>query len=127
MAGAVGIRVDGARQLRSSMRRAELDLDDLKSTHARVAGLVTTAGKAWAPKRTGRLAATIRPSGTKTAAIVRAGYARTPYAPPIHWGWPARGIRANPWLSRAAQNTEPAWFAIYSSTVDRILDTIHGA
>jgi hypothetical protein len=127
MAETPGIRVDGARQLRRSMRRAGLDLEDLKATHARIAGMVATTGKSYAPRRSGRLAASIRPSGTKTAAIVRAGYARVPYAHPIHWGWPRRGIRANPWLSRAAQSSEPAWLAIYTREVDRILGTIEGA
>ena len=122
-----GIRVDGARQLRSSMRRAGLDLDQLKSTHAAVAQLVAGRGRTAAPKRSGRLAASVRPSGTKTQAVIRAGYARVPYANPIHWGWPRRGIAANPWLSRAAQSSEPAWVGIYTREVDRIIDTIEGA
>jgi hypothetical protein len=122
-----GIRVEGARQLRSSMRRAGLDLDELKATHDRVAQLVAGRGRSSAPVRTGKLAGTVRASGTKTAAVIRAGYARVPYANPIHWGWPRRGIPANPWLSEAAQASEPAWIGIYTAEVDRILDRIEGA
>lgn len=120
------MEVVGARQLRATMRRAELDMADMKATHAKVAGIVATRATQLAPKRTGRLAATIRPAGTQTQAIIRAGYARVPYAQPIHWGWPRRNIRGNPWMSTAATTTELAWFAAYSADIDRILDQIRG-
>lgn len=119
------LRVDGARQLRTSMRRAGIDMRELRETHAEAARLV--AARADPPRRTGRLAATIRAAGTQTQAVVRAGYARVPYAPVIHWGWPARGIRAQPFLTEAAQASEPAWVELYTRHVEQILNTIEGA
>lgn len=121
------VEVRGARQLRRSLRRAGDDLEDLKAAHARVARLVAGVATSTAPRRTGRLASTVRPAGTKTQAIVRAGYARVPYANPIHWGWPRRGIRPQPWLSTAAQNTETAWVGIYMHEVDQLLARVEGA
>ena len=120
------LQVDGARQLRSSLKAAGDDLGDLKDAHRAAAATVTAAATGRAPHRTGALAASIRPGGTKTAAIVRAGGARAPYAAYVHWGTPARGIPADPFISAAAQATEPSWVAGYTTAVQRIVDTVRG-
>jgi hypothetical protein len=121
------LRVEGARQLRASLRSAGLSLDDLRKAHLAVAQLVDRAAKPNAPVDKGRLAASERPAGTQSAAIVRAGSARVPYAGPIHWGWPNRHIVANPWLYDAAANTETAWLALYLRAIEAVLHTIEGA
>lgn len=120
--------VDGARQLRASMKAAGLKLDDLKAAHLAVAQLVDRAAKPHAPVgQTGRLVASERPAGTQSAAIVRVGSARVPYAGPIHWGWPNRHIVAHPWLYDAAANTEAAWLSMYLQAIDAVVATIEGA
>lgn len=120
------LQVRGARELRAALRRAGQDMADLKDTHRQVAGIVVGRGRTTAPRRTGRLGANVRAGATQTAAIARAGGARVPYAQPIHWGWHRRGIKPQPWLSHAAQATEPEWFGIYAAAIDRILDRIKG-
>lgn len=119
------VQVEGARELRTSLKRCGDDLSDLKDTHAQVAQ--TVAHAAHPPVVTGRLAQSIRPSGTKTAAQVRAGGARLPYAGPVHWGWPARNIVAQPFLADAAHATEPVWLAGYQAAVDKELAKVKGA
>lgn len=104
-----------------------MDLTELKETHARVASLVAGRGRANAPVDSGRLANSVRAGATRTAAVVRAGRKSVPYAGPIHWGWPSRGIAAQPWLTTAAAESEPAWLAVYTQAVDDILDRIQGA
>lgn len=120
------LRVEGARQLRSTMRRAGADMRDLTAVNREVADIVAGAGKGSTPYRTGRLAGTVRPGATQTMALARAGGARTPYANPIHWGWYRRGIKPQPWLSQAAQSTEPIWFARFEAGISRLLDKIKG-
>lgn len=119
-----GIEVRGARELRRTLRRAGADMSELNRVHKEAAALVEAATRA--PVRTGRLQTTVRSAGTRTAGIVRAGYASVPYAGPIHWGWPSRGIRANPFISEAAQRTEPTWFGLYEREIERLLDSIQG-
>lgn len=121
------ITVAGGRQLRATMRRAGVELTDLTDANRAVASTVATAAAPSTPRRTGRLAASVRPGATQTQAIVRAGGAALPYALPIHWGWPRRHITAQPWLSRAAQDTEPGWLPIYQTAIDRIIDKIRSA
>ena len=118
------VEVLGARQLRATLRRAGQDMSDLKRVHAEVGRIVVAAASA--PSRTGTLAASIRSGAAATSATVRAGGARVPYAGPIHWGWPARGITAQPFLSDAAQRTEPRWTEVYLTEVNRIIDRVQG-
>lgn len=122
-----GVRVEGARELRRSLRRAAGNLDDLKAAHGLAGAVVAGAAKPRTPRRSGRLASSVRSSGTTTAAVIRAGYASVPYAGPIHWGWPARHIKPQPWLSETATATEPSWLPIYEHAVEAVLDTIRGA
>jgi hypothetical protein len=121
------VEVIGAKKLRSTLRKAGADMKDLTAVHREVGAIVAGAATPTTPRRTGRLASTVRAGATQTAAITRAGYARVPYAPPIHWGWPRRGIQARPWLSIAAQSTEPTWFARYEAGIAAILEKIKGA
>ncbi|MFL0579178.1 HK97 gp10 family phage protein [Dietzia sp. 179-F 9C3 NHS] len=124
---AQAVKVDGGARLRRTLRQAGADLQALTDAHAAAAKLVADRARATAPRVSGTLAGTIRPSGTKTRAVVRAGYKSVPYGGPIHWGWPARNITAQPFLTDAAQATEPAWSAIYLTAVDRTLDQVAGA
>lgn len=121
------MEVEGARQLRRTLKRAGADLADLKAAHADVAALVASRARPRAPRRTGALDATTRSSGTQAAAIVRAGTAGVPYAGPIHWGWPARGITAQPWIADTAADTEDAWARTYLRALEHIIDQVEGA
>ena len=57
---------------------------------------LVAAAQAAAPKRTGRLAGSHRALSASTSRV--RVVADTPYAAPIHWGWPGHGIRRQPWL-----------------------------
>lgn len=120
----VGIRVSGIRELRRALKAAGADLADLKALHADTARVVVPVAQARAPRRTGRLAASTRFGASVSATTIKAGTARVPYAAPIHWGWGRRGIRANPWLSQAAQATEPTWTALYEERLADVIETI---
>ena len=55
-----------------------------------------------------------------------AGGASLPYAGPIHWGWPARRIEAQPFIADAAQATEPIWIPAYEADVQAAVDLVNG-
>lgn len=124
---ATEVRVEGLRELRRELRQAGDDLSDLKDANAKVARLVADKAAALAPRRSGALAASVRGNRAAGKAQVAAGGARVPYAGPIHWGWPARGIEARPFVSDAAQQTEAQWLDIYTHDVQRVLDRVRGA
>lgn len=112
------VKVEGARELRAQMRKAGVDVANMKDANQRAGRIITSAGRGMAPKRSGRLAASLRPAAAVSGVTVRGGSAGVPYAGPIHWGWPRHGIRANPFLSIAAQSTEPQWLEAYMAGVD---------
>jgi hypothetical protein len=119
--------IEGAARLRRTLRAAGDDLSDLRRAHRDAAGIAAEASAQLVKSRTGRLAATVRAAGTKTAGIIRAGNnTRVLYAGPIHWGWHRRHIKANPFLSRGAKNSEGRWIRVYENAVDNALDKIEG-
>jgi hypothetical protein len=122
-----GIQVQGAATLRRTLKRAEGDVGELKRAHAEVAKLVEVRSGPRTPRDSGALADSLRSSGTQSAAIVRAGGARTPYAGPVHWGWPSRNIHAQPWIDQTAEASMDVSAGIYMHAVESVLAKIEGA
>lgn len=134
----VGLSVEGAAQLRRTLRRAGNDLKDLKDANAQAAAIAAAASQSLAPARSGRLKGSIRSSGTKTAGVLRAGAAAVPYANAVHWGrkmWPnaqhpratRSTARPQPFLSEGATNSEGEWLPVYYRELDQIINRITGA
>jgi phage gpG-like protein len=119
-----GIKVEGGRQLRKALADLDPKLDDLKDAHQRVSKIVEQHAKGNAPRRTGKLANSIRGNRAKTRATVKAGGARVRYAGVIEWGWPKRHIPAQHYLVNAAHDTEPTWQRIYLEDVNDLLDKV---
>lgn len=122
----IAVRVDGARELRSALRKLKGDANDLKEANAAAAAIVANAAAARAPHRSGRLAATVRGNKAVGRAQVRGGGASVPYAGPVHWGWPAHGIEGNPFIPDAAQDTEATWLPMYEAALARAVDDVGG-
>lgn len=115
------IRVEGLAQLRTKLKALDGGLDGLlKSVNLEAANLVKDAAKARAPKRTGRLAASIRASGTKTQAVVRVGGSQIPYAGPIHFGWAKHNIKPQPFLFDALDDRRPEVIARYELGIAKL-------
>lgn len=129
--GSPNVEIRGAQRLRSTMRKAGVDLQNLKAAHARAAAIVVPVARRNVHSKSGTLAGTVRSSGTTRAAIVRAGFKRTPYAGTNNWGWPAgsapRGaFSGSNFITRAAKETEPQWVPVYFAELNRIIDQIEG-
>ena len=118
------VRVDGAARLRQTMKAAGLKLRDLSAVNRRTAAKVVQAAAPGTPRRSGALAASVKPSGTQRVASARSNLV---YAPVVHYGWPGRGQAAQPWLFEAATATEPEWTGYYEAEIDKLLGTIKGA
>lgn len=132
MGSGAAIEVVGLTRLRSTMRKAGMDLGRLKTLNREAAEAVAPTARATAPSGPpagGHIASTVRVGATANAGVLRAGTGlrgRFPYGGPLHWGWPARNIKAQPWLAQAAQATEGRWTDIYQEGVEGILDEIEG-
>lgn len=122
----VDVQVDGLRRLQRELKAAGADLADLKDANAKAAGIVTDDAGRRAPRRTGRLAGSGRPARAAGRATVMFGSAAVPYAGPVHYGWPSRGIAAHPFLTDAATDTQPEWLDAYHDELQQIADRVGG-
>lgn len=120
--------VEGARELARSLRRAGVDVKELKAANQRVGQIVVQAAQARAPKKTGRLAASIRASKEAAAVTIRAGNnGAIPYAAVQEYGWPRHHISAKHYLTGAIADKRDEVMALYFAELDRIIGTIEGA
>lgn len=119
-------KVEGARELEATARAAAADLADMSRAHAQASDYVVQVARGMAPVRSGRLANSVRAAHAPTGATITAGGPGVPYAGPIHWGWPARNISAQPFLVDALAQAETSVVGIYGDSVERTVATIHG-
>ena len=95
------IRVEGADELRKSFSRFADGTENLKRVHADAAKVVEKEAKPRARKRSGKMSNSVRSTGQARQAVVRAGFASTPWVPVQHFGWPGHNISPNPFLYEA--------------------------
>lgn len=114
----------GGKQLRRTLRKAGIDLAEMRAVHRQAAQVAMSASRP--PHRSNDLAGSQRIGATNTTGTLRAGGVRVPYAGVIHYGWPARNITEQPWLLQAAKRTEHRWIALYKAFLDRVLEQIQG-
>lgn len=138
MSRSAGVQIVGGRELRRSLKAAGEDLGDLKAANTEAAQIAARASADLAPRGpTGRLQASIRGSGTKTAGIVRAGKKSVPYAAAVHWGrnyWPnathsrrtPSKAAAQPFISDGAKNSEGQWLPVYERAVEAAIQRVQG-
>jgi hypothetical protein len=121
------VTVTGARQLRKALSQIEGATQELKDLHLDIATTVAQEAKSLVPVGTGKLADTIRPSGTKTAARVRAGFKRVPYAGVAHFGIPRKffssGREPTNFLYSALDNEANNVFKQYDDEIKTIINT----
>ena len=122
------VHVEGLEELRARLVKLDKGLAKrIKETNFDAALLVAKAANSRVPIGTqdndnhkGRLARSIRASATTHTAVVRAGGAGVPYAPPIHWGWPKHNIKPNPFLYDALDERAVEVYALYDVRVAEI-------
>jgi hypothetical protein len=123
--------VNGSSTLARTLRKAGVDIKELKPVNREAAEIAATEAREAAPVVSGRLRNSIRVGATNRAGVIRAGNNRStssgvPYAGPYHWGWPSRGIAAHPFIATAARQTEPRWRALYERFTNRVLNKVKG-
>ena len=117
------VQVVGADHLQDTMAKAATELGDLKAPSQAAGAMVLSAARARAPKRSGVLAGSLYLEPLDIGIAVEASAV---YAGPIHWGWPARNIKAQPFLTEAGAATEPQWVQGYTDEVENIIGKIEG-
>lgn len=82
-----GVEIQGLREFSRKLRMADAELSkEMRLGLKEIASTVADEAKAMVPRRSGRLAASIRPTSTPKVAKVSMGGARVPYAGFIEFG-----------------------------------------
>lgn len=116
----LGFKVEGLNQVVRDLQAFGADVDDLKDTFGGIAAEGARVAAGFTPSRSGRLAGSTRGNRAKNKAVVTQGRSGIPYAGPINYGWPARGIEAARQMLKTDQQMEPV-------AVQRLEDGINDA
>lgn len=119
MADRAGFKVQGLSQVVRDLKALGLDVDDLKGAFSKIAAEGAEKAAAHAPRRSGRLAGSLRGNRAQSKAVVTAGGASVPYAGPINYGWPARGITGSGFMQRADEEMQPRALAMLEDEINR--------
>ena len=92
---------------------ADTSAPDLEARQAVATAIATNA-----PRRSGRLAGSVRPDATGVEITA-------PYAGPIAYGWPAHGIEAHPFVETGLAAASERAVAAYDKHVGDALDVFH--
>lgn len=91
--------IEGLREVQKALNKfSNATRKEMQSTHLKAAEIVVVASKRFVPIKTGALAQSIRPAAVMSGGRVKVGSASVPYAGPIHFGWPARRIKPQPFV-----------------------------
>ena len=114
-------QIEGLKEVNAALRSMSKDTrDDMKATHKKAAAIVIAGAKRFVPVRTGRLAEPIRDGSTQRMGRVRVGSASVPYAGPIHFGWPARSIKPQPFIYDALDGRRDEVVKVYVQRIDSL-------
>lgn len=127
------VKVRGLNRLVRTLREAEREFD-IKGTYTGpIAEVMKEAGdmaaaaiRAEAPKRSGRLARSVRAGRAVGRARVSVGRKSVPYAGPIHWGWPEHNIEANKFGTRGLQAVDGQVAEKFEQGMKRVLAKVRG-
>lgn len=115
--------VIGQQRLQATLRAAQHQIANLDTGEG--ARMVEQRARAAAPKRSGLLASSVRARDAgKGQSVVASSLV---YAPVIHYGWPAHGITARPFLTEALANSQPLILADLTKQTQHALGSVHGA
>ena len=115
-------KVRGADRLAATLRAAGNKLGDMTQASTTAAQAVTADAKSKAPRRTGRLAASIVGEGRRNTARVTAG---APYAAYVEFG--TARVPARPYMRPALAARQAQIVDAYAAETDRIIGTVKGA
>ena len=120
------IKVTGLSKVQRDLRKLSTDALDLNKTefletNKQVAEIIINESKKYVPVLTGALAAAIRNASTKKSAKVRAGNVGVQYAEPIHFGYPKRAIKPNPFFYEAIDSRRDEVRQKYDSLVSSLI------
>lgn len=127
MAEQTGIKVKNLKDITKALKAIGVPNDAVKQAGKDSAEAVMNEARSLVPVRSGKLRDSIRLAANARGRVsIQAGNNRTsksgvPYANPIHWGWFRRGIRPNPFFSKALGLTRDEVYRNYFTQMEKLI------
>jgi hypothetical protein len=118
------VRVENLSKVRRQLKQLGDDVnygDQFLAVNKTLADAVAGDARNYVPFLTGALEGTIRAAASKTSGRVKAGYKAVPYAGPIHFGWPARFIKPQPFIYDAIDKRRGEIKDRYERLVEKLI------
>lgn len=122
----VRLNAKGLTRLARTLRQAGADMTDLKRAYRRMADAVKPEVSQAAPRKSGRLARSVRSSATQKGGVVRAGRASIPYAGVINYGWPGHNITGRHYMETGLDRAQDEVEDLFAQAIQQALDQIQG-
>jgi phage gpG-like protein len=100
----VNIKVTGIDSVSKAFSGAAASSQDMQTVMQDIGNIVIRGASV--PSVSGQLQGSITVGRGKTKSVIRAGGARAPYAPVVHYGWSDRNISGQPFLTQSLQNNK---------------------
>lgn len=122
MSDVSGIKVKNFKGTLKALQEIGVPTEAIKAANKEAGNAVLDAAKPLVPVRTGRLLATLKVNNALNVVKVTAGNNRSvPYANPIHWGWYRRGIKPQPFFSKALGYSRNKIYETYFKQLDNLI------
>jgi hypothetical protein len=115
----IDVVVRNGPELTAALHRLGRDMDDLADGNRDAAQLVAARSRRRAPRRTGRLANSIRPAAEKGRAVITSSVR---YGMPVHQGVPSHNMPPNPFITDTAEATQDEWLPMYRRDLQQTID-----
>jgi hypothetical protein len=116
------LQIEGLGDVQKAMRNfADDSRNDMKETHRKAGQIIVDGAARLVPVRTGALLASLKSVPTQRQGRVRVGSAAVPYAGPIHFGWPDRNIRPNPFIYEVLDGRRAEVLKLYEERINQLI------
>ena len=116
------VEVKGLNKLTRALKKAGVEISDLKAANTRVGAVVAQAAGPITPHRSGALAASIRPAQRQSGVVVRAGGGRVKYAKFVEYG--TKRMPPRSYLVRGMYESQPRWMDVYEGELQRVMEQV---
>ncbi len=117
------VQVEGMREFLSELRKMDTQWPkEMRLANKEAATVALPGVRRLIPVRSGRLKKSLRVLATQRRASVAVGsQKRVPYAHPINFGWPSRGIQPQEFMYRGLADSRPKIMKAYLAAVNRLV------
>lgn len=116
------VQVEGAREVRATLRKLGQGTRDMSGVHRKVAALVIGPAQARTRHQSGDLEGSYRVRASAAKAAISSNLV---YAPVQEFGWPRRGITPSLALSGALESERGAVADAYQAYVTELVDRLN--